>query len=283
MKLTKCIPGLKVLSILILTWCFAPTATAENYYPAQVGNTWVFLNTDGSQQLTYTLETTETTDVEGLIALKITNATLGTDVTVVDTYFVTVENEGDILLHHNAVDQGALGIAKATFDPPVPFFPAELPLGHTWKITAETELKLVGPVTSTSTITVVAIEDIETPAGVFKDCVKLEVNQRDVLALAIFRETYYQWLAPGVGPVKYLDAQDILYELQHYNLVEPDAEAVSVDINSDGVVNILDLVSVSANFGQTGENIADVNGDGVVNIIDLVKVAGEIGAPAAHP
>ena len=146
--------------------------------------------------------------------------------------------------------------------------------------------------TSTSTITVVAIEDVETAAGVFKDCVKLEINQRDVLALAILRETYYQWLAPDVGPVKYLDDQDILYELQRYNLVEPDAKAaldpvVSVDVNGDGIVNILDLVSVSANFGKTGENIADVNGDGIVNIVDLVKVAGEIGAgaaaPAAHP
>ena len=62
---------------------------------------------------------------------------------------------------------------------------------------------------------------------------------------------------------------------------------VSEDVNSDGIVNILDLVSVSANFGQTGENIADVNGDGIVNIVDLVKVAGEMGAaaaaPAAHP
>ena len=62
---------------------------------------------------------------------------------------------------------------------------------------------------------------------------------------------------------------------------------VSEDVNSDGIVNILDLVSVSANFGKTGENIADVNGDGIVNIVDLVKVAGEMGAgaaaPAAHP
>ena len=62
---------------------------------------------------------------------------------------------------------------------------------------------------------------------------------------------------------------------------------VSEDVNRDGIVNILDLVSVSSNFGKTGENIADVNGDGTVNIVDLVKVAGEMGAdaaaPAAHP
>ena len=67
----------------------------------------------------------------------------------------------------------------------------------------------------------------------------------------------------------------------------PPDPVASVDVNSDGVVNILDLVSVSSNFGKTGQNIADVNGDGIVNIVDLVKVAGEMGAgaaaPAAHP
>ena len=59
------------------------------------------------------------------------------------------------------------------------------------------------------------------------------------------------------------------------------------DVNGDGIVNILDLVLVSVNFGKRGQSTADVNGDGVVNIMDLVKVAGEMsagaGAPAAHP
>ena len=67
----------------------------------------------------------------------------------------------------------------------------------------------------------------------------------------------------------------------------PPDPVVSEDVNGDGIVNILDLVSVSSNFGKTGQNIADVNGDGIVNIVDLVKVAGEMGAgaaaPAAHP
>ncbi len=68
-------------------------------------------------------------------------------------------------------------------------------------------------------------------------------------------------------------------------------ESVSVyrveDINDDGVVNIQDLVLVSSNFGQRGENKADVNGDDVVDIVDLVKVAGAFGnnagaAPSFH-
>ncbi len=49
------------------------------------------------------------------------------------------------------------------------------------------------------------------------------------------------------------------------------------DVNKDGVVNILDLVSIAANFGKTGKNDADINRDGVVNIVDLTLVAAAIG------
>ena len=49
------------------------------------------------------------------------------------------------------------------------------------------------------------------------------------------------------------------------------------DVNKDGVINILDLTSVAANFGQTGDIPADVNGDNVVNILDLTLVASHFG------
>ena len=274
MKFTKFVSCLKAVSILVLICCFGFTVAAENYYPGEVGNTWVFLSVDGSEQRTYTLEVPENTNIEGLIALKTTNEVLGTDVSVTNTYLITVENDGGLLLHQSAVDQGALGIAEATFDPPVTFFPAELPLGHTWQIIIETELKLAGAVTSTSTIEVVAIEDVETPAGVFEDCVKLEINQRDVTALATLRKTSYQWLAPDVGPVKYIDSQDMLYELESYNLIEPGTVTVksekTVDLNGDGIVNILDLVILANAFGKDSP---DLNADGVVNILDLVIIA----------
>ena len=55
------------------------------------------------------------------------------------------------------------------------------------------------------------------------------------------------------------------------------------DVNSDGIVNIQDLVLVASNLGKTGQNAADVNGDGVVNIQDLVLVAGALGSSAAAP
>ena len=66
------------------------------------------------------------------------------------------------------------------------------------------------------------------------------------------------------------------------------AEAVHIaeDVNSDGVVNIQDLVVVASNFGEIGKNKADINRDGVVDIVDLVKVAAALGnmanAPSVH-
>ena len=48
---------------------------------------------------------------------------------------------------------------------------------------------------------------------------------------------------------------------------------VIIDLNDDGVVNILDLVIIANAFG---ESEPDLNGDGVVNILDLVIIAKEM-------
>ena len=55
------------------------------------------------------------------------------------------------------------------------------------------------------------------------------------------------------------------------------------DVNGDGIVSILDLVLVAAEFGQLGGDGADINGDGVVNLLDLELIAGAFGNAAASP
>ncbi|MBT5534769.1 T9SS type A sorting domain-containing protein, partial [Candidatus Poribacteria bacterium] len=63
------------------------------------------------------------------------------------------------------------------------------------------------------------------------------------------------------------------------------------DVNDDGRVDILDLVTVAQTFGASGADLAgDVTGDGTVNILDLVLVAAHFGeatvvgaAPARTP
>ena len=56
---------------------------------------------------------------------------------------------------------------------------------------------------------------------------------------------------------------------------------VAEDVNTDGVVDVQDLVYVAQRYGQTGTNSADVNGDDVVNIDDLILVAAVLDADAA--
>ncbi len=60
-------------------------------------------------------------------------------------------------------------------------------------------------------------------------------------------------------------------------------EPVPWDLNADGTVNILDLVAVANQFGETGEGLSgDVNMDGTVNILDLVAVANQFGKSQAE-
>ena len=58
---------------------------------------------------------------------------------------------------------------------------------------------------------------------------------------------------------------------------------IRADVNEDGTIDIQDLVQVSENLGETGENPEDVNGDGVVNSIDLTLVAAAFGEEATAP
>ena len=55
------------------------------------------------------------------------------------------------------------------------------------------------------------------------------------------------------------------------------------DANSDGIVNILDLVFVVSQVGESVESSADVDGDGSVNMRDLYVVASRFGDVAAAP
>ncbi len=60
-------------------------------------------------------------------------------------------------------------------------------------------------------------------------------------------------------------------------------EPVPWDLNADGTVNILDLVAVANQLGESGEGLSgDVNMDGEVNILDLVQVASYFGETHAE-
>ena len=73
-----------------------------------------------------------------------------------------------------------------------------------------------------------------------------------------------------------------------YAIADTELPPMTADVNSDGNVNVLDLILIASKLGNAGANlVADVNGDGVVSILDLILAAGMFdsaaAAPSAHP
>ena len=89
MKITKQATWLKLLFVTGLVCSFALTATAQDYYPTTIGNTWVLLSTDGAERRTYSIEEVEGED---LIGLRIVTETLGTDTVDNDIYYISDDN-----------------------------------------------------------------------------------------------------------------------------------------------------------------------------------------------
>ena len=94
----------------------------------------------------------------------------------------------------------------------------------------------------------------------------------------------------GLGEMALADkAENVLYanftEIVRFEV--DDVKMLTSDVNGDGMVNVLDLVLVAANFGKTDATLAhgDVNGDGEVNREDILAVLEALesaaGAPAA--
>lgn len=268
-------PVIRNTILLTAVLCaFVSTTSAQNYYPTDIGNTWIMESTDGAERITYTLETAdETLNGEAFRTLKIITEVLGTSTANTNTFLVEVNEEG-MKLHKVVAELGdVFGISRIEFSPPAVFFPPTLQVGEVWETLGETEVSLVGIVTVSSTNEVVAVEDVVTPAGTFEDCLKIRILTKTTAAFGSNRSTSYQWLAPDIGPVKFETGQDIVFELVNYNLLTPEKP---YDVNDDGVVNILDLTFVASRLGQDDPK-ADVNGDGTINILDLVLVAQHLG------
>ena len=256
--------------LVALLCAFANMADAQNYYPVDVGNTWVLESTDGAERTTYTIEATdESVNGQPVHILEITTEVLGTSTIRMSAFLFQVDEKG-MKLHRIVAELGdVFGVARVEFSPPAVFFPPILQLGEIWETQGETEANIVGAVTISSVNEVVSVEDVVTPAGTFENCLKIRVRTKTIAALGVSRSTSYQWLAPDHGPVKFETDQDIVFELVGSNLL---ATRIPYDVNADSVVNILDLVFVASRLGQTDPS-ADVNADGTVNILDLTLIA----------
>ena len=96
-------------------------------------------------------------------------------------------------------------------------------------------------------------------------------------------------LGPHLGAnTVQVSAAGIESTVTFYAIPDTESSPIIADVNSDGSVNVLDLILIASNLGNAGTNLAaDVSRDGVVNILDLILVAGMFdgaaAAPSAHP
>lgn len=297
MKKNAFLHWLKPILVLGLTYFFVFCATAQNYYPSDVGNIWVLESVDGEERSTYTLEGPETIGGEERILLKIGNEELSTGEVDTDTYFLTVGDEAIEL--HRIILEDAVATLTADFPTPVTFFPLQLELGDEWQIAADVEAELVGgftiPGKSTTDLEVVGFEDVVTPAGTFQDCAKVQLDLRltaagGFLDLDIDRTTY-QWFAPDIGPIQYENSDGLLFGLVSSNLLtvpeeldttEEDATtepSSAEDAMSETPPEEDTVTEQPAKEDTIPEPLPyDVTGDGVVNILDLTFVAARFGA-----
>ena len=301
MKKTEFLHWLKPVLVLSLTYSIVFTAVAQNYYPADIGNTWVLDSVDGEERRTYTLEGPETLDGEERILLKIRNEELSTGDGDTDTYFLTVGAEA-IELHKTIFEFKDLSaVVTADFPAPVTFFPLQLELGDKWQIAADAEVKLeILPQAisgeSISNFTVVGFEDVVTPAGTFQNCAKVQlvVNFTAGGFFNLDSDTH-QWLAPDIGPIQYENSDGLIFGLVSSNLLtvpeEPEATEEDSTPEPSSVEDVMpdpapeeDTVSEQPSQEDTTPEPLpyDVTGDGVVNILDLTFVAARFGESDAE-
>ena len=224
MKTTATWNLLKFLLVLGLICNFVSTASAQNFYPAAIGNEWVLESTDGKQRQTYTLEKPKDIADQDFILLKIaTEAVQQGKVIDTDKYFVTVDDEG-IKLHKTVLQQTigfTVATAAANFPTPTLFFPKVLTEGDKWQIAADTEILNI-PIKTITNLEIVGFEDIITPAGTFQNCAKIALTVSITSAvLNLAPTTSYQWLAPNVGPIKYETSDGMVFEAISFKLLPP--------------------------------------------------------------
>ena len=130
----------------------------------------------------------------------------------------------------------------------------------------------------------------DTGATVY-DCKKL--NDVKSATVSFQLPGYFMTFPSNSAYIRMFDAHGSSL-VNEWSLTAGDIEAVVIenytDVNSDGVVNLVDLVIVASRYGEriTGDPNPnpDVNRDSIVDVNDLILVANELpigSAPLAHP
>lgn len=263
--------------LVLAYFCTFPlVATAQNYYPTEIGNEWILQRTDGKEQQKYTLEVPEDNADRDLILLKIETKNLNND-KVVDTDKYYLSDTPDSIKLHKTILEQAVGAVVATASANLSnseiFFPKVMKLGDKWEIVVDADLTLQGvpPISlkTTTVFTIVDFEDVVTPVGTFQNCAKIELKFSATGLITLNPTTTYQWLAPEVGPVKYQNADGLEYEIISFKRSPPPG----IDAQNRPVWQL-----PTQNYQVTGSRLGSIlNAKILVNVEDYVTEVENLG------
>lgn len=159
----------------------------EDYYPLEVGGTWVYSGSDGTE----IEQIVGVDEVGGVDAARIDS---GPTLSTPDRRYYTVL-DGSL----NFVGEyDADGPTLITFSPPISF-PETVQVGDFG--TEMAEVYADGSSVGTGTFRWAVVENgpLTVPAGTFGNCLKMRIRMTDPSDVS---SEFYMWLSAGVGPVK---------------------------------------------------------------------------------
>ena len=190
---------MKILLFIISTFLaaveFVAAQGAVNYYPIQVGDTWV-QHTDSINNeydpTTFTMAMEGTDLIFGEIYNRKSNWMLADDDSSDSKWYVWLRSTptGIVIVAMG----GSSNIDSAnTYNPPLPWLPNEIVnLGHTWEFDF--------PPTGHFSLSVESIsENVTVPAGTYNNCIKIKIIITNEFGDTT--QTNYYYLAENVGEV----------------------------------------------------------------------------------
>ena len=196
-----------LLLTVVVSCCVASLGYAQNFYPDDIGNTWVLHSTDGPDVRTVTIKGPD--DLNGQQVKRIED---GTNPDSLSQYFVKPDSDG-LKLYRAVVSLPIVGEVTLDYSPPQIFLPIPIALGTTWTLESEVNTPLTGEIGINIRAEVVGIEDVTVPVGTFEDCLKIAQDTAARLGIIELKFTNTMWLAPDVGLVKSISTSDEVFEL----------------------------------------------------------------------
>lgn len=183
-------------AISLIVLLLPALALSHTYYPLAEGNYWLLKSTDAEEPEVRLIKIEAHPQIpDAFLLTRRTNDKA-------DAFVIKEGTEGIILLEARV--HTFFGEAHFVYDPPQIFFPRDLIIGVSWTVSGRTRIE--GADIAAKTVAVVeGKEDVETPAGFFRDCLRIWQNYYVGLGSSgagLWVSGMRMWLAPEAGLVK---------------------------------------------------------------------------------